>query len=65
MITPVNMDGPLRKPESYKGICVKLRGIHADFSSLPTDCGNGSSFYEMDTGKYYMFDEFNSEWIEQ
>lgn len=63
MITLVNADGPMREPDSYKGICVKLRGISGD--TKPTECGNGSGFYEMDTGKYYMFDEFNSEWIEQ
>ena len=26
---------------------------------------NGSRFVEMDTGKLYMFDQENSEWLEQ
>lgn len=32
----------------------------------PTDgVRNGSVFVEMDTGKIYLFDEQNGEWIEQ
>ena len=27
--------------------------------------GNGSSFYEMDTGEAYMYDEENKDWLVQ
>ena len=63
MISLVSTDGPMIKPDSYSGLCVRLRGLSSD--SKPTDCGNGSGFYEMDTGSYFMFDEFNGEWREQ
>ena len=32
--------------------------------SKPTDCGNGSCFIEMDTGKVYFFNLAGNAWIE-
>lgn len=31
----------------------------------PTDVGNSSRFYEMDTGDLYMFDEETKTWLKQ
>lgn len=39
-----------------------LRGLSTD--SKPTSVPNGSSFIEIDTGKGYLFDEENKQWIE-
>ena len=63
MVSLVEYDGPVPKPDSYIGVCVRLRGLSLD--AKPMDCGNGSGFYEMDTGDYYMFDEENTEWRKQ
>lgn len=42
----------------------ELKGLSTD--KKPTvDIPNGSSFYEMDTGNVFMFDEQNKQWIEQ
>ena len=46
-----------------------LEGLSTD--TKPTDkidnahIGNGSSFYEFDTKKFFKFDEENKIWIEQ
>lgn len=37
-------------------------GLRTD--SKPTDCGNGSVFIEMDTGKAYFFNASAGVWIE-
>lgn len=37
-------------------------GLSTD--SKPTDCGNGSAFVEMDTGKVYFFNAAASAWVE-
>lgn len=42
---------------------IKLRGLSTD--TKPTNVANGSGFYEMDTGKYYLWDEANETWREQ
>ena len=42
---------------------IKLRGLSTD--TKPMNVANGSSFYEIDTQKYYMFDETNQTWREQ
>lgn len=39
-----------------------LRGLSSD--AKPTDCPNGSTFLEMDTGKVYAFDKTNTQWRE-
>lgn len=57
---------------------VKVRDIHSDtlrdkeeFYGLSTDekpiddAHNADIFYEMDTGKVFMFDEDNKQWLEQ
>ncbi len=41
----------------------EFRGLSTD--DKPTKgVGNGSIFFEMDTGKVYMYDEQNKEWKE-
>lgn len=42
---------------------VKYRGLSTD--TKPMNVANGSGFYEMDTGDYYMFDEANQTWRKQ
>lgn len=37
-------------------------GLSTD--TKPTDCGNGSVFIEMDTGKAYFFNAAGLTWIE-
>lgn len=41
---------------------VTLYGLSTD--NKPTDCGNGSVFIEMDTGKGYFFNAAGLTWIE-
>lgn len=41
-----------------------MKGLSTD--TKPIDgINNGSSFYEMDTKKVFLFDEQNQKWIEQ
>jgi hypothetical protein len=61
--TLVDYIGPAPLPDSYNGFRVKIHGLHTD--TKPTNVKNGSGFYEMDTGDYYMFDEQNSQWRKQ
>lgn len=42
----------------------ELKGLSTDKKPIQ-DIPNGSSFYEMDTKKVFMFDEQNSRWLEQ
>lgn len=57
MITAVKSD--LNYPNVYD-----LRGLHDD--TKPTfNIGNGSTFYEIDTGALYLYDEENETWIAQ
>lgn len=42
---------------------VELYGLSTD--TKPTDVGNASLFYEMDTKKLFMFDAQNGVWLEQ
>ena len=47
------------------GFRAKMYGLAAD-KPLPTeDIPNASTFYEMDTGKTYMFDAEGKTWIDQ
>lgn len=46
----------------YGGQTPEFRGLSTD--EKPTDCPNGSVFFEMDTGKAYTFDVENSQWRE-
>lgn len=41
---------------------VTYYGLRTD--TKPVDCGNGSCFIEMDTGKLYFFDATGKTWIE-
>lgn len=41
----------------------KFYGLSTD--TKPTDCPNGSKFYEINTGKIYRFDKGSTLWVEQ
>jgi hypothetical protein len=41
---------------------VKYRGLSTD--TKPTDCPNGSEFFEMNTGKTSYFNEASSTWVD-
>lgn len=56
MITTVKSIGNTAK------VC-DMYGLSTD--TKPTDVGNASTFYEMDTQNLFMFDAQNSEWLEQ
>ena len=51
----------------------EMRGAYANIKDFrgkstdekPTNCENGSTFYEMDTKKLFMYDGENTEWVEQ
>ena len=43
--------------------CKEGRGLSTD--QKPMDWGNGSIFYEMDTGKVFMFNKEDGIWEEQ
>lgn len=44
----------------------EIYGKSSDFDLLPIkNITNGSTFYAMDTGKVYMFDEEAKIWIQQ
>jgi len=43
--------------------CYAYVGLSSD--TKPTDCGNGSTFYEMDTKKSFIYDETNKKWLDQ
>lgn len=42
----------------------ELKGLSTDVKPID-DIPNGSSFYEMDTKKVFLFDEQNKRWLEQ
>lgn len=42
----------------------ELKGLSTDEKPIK-NIPNGSSFYEMDTKKVFMFDEQNNRWLEQ
>ena len=42
---------------------IEVYGLSTD--PKPTDVGNASIFYEMDTKKVFMFDEQTGVWLEQ
>jgi hypothetical protein len=44
-------------------IKVECYGLSTD--QKPTDVGNASIFYEMDTTDVFMFDEYNKVWLKQ
>ena len=44
--------------------CAEFKGLSTD-TKPNSDIPNGSTFYEMNTGKIFMFDEENKLWIEQ
>ena len=41
----------------------EIYGLSTD--TKPLDVKNASVFYEMDTGKIFLFDEANKKWLEQ
>ena len=42
-----------------------LAGLSTDDPKPTEGVQNGTSFFEIDTGKYYLFDEENQIWYEQ
>lgn len=42
--------------------CYEFRGLSTDIK--PTDCGNGSIFFEINTEKVFMFNAENKTWVE-
>ena len=42
-----------------------LRGLSSDEKPIDPSIGNGTTFYEMDTGKMFFYDEENHRWIEK
>ena len=44
------------------GMFAKLYGLSTD--TKPTDVPNASRFFEINTGKLYMFDAENHQWYE-
>lgn len=52
----------LKRTVDGKGI-VDIVCLSTD--TKPTGLANGSICLEMDTGKFYVFDEENTEWTEQ
>lgn len=50
------------KDDVYYG-AVKIYGLSDD--SKPMSYGNGSIFIEIDSGKNYIFDAENNEWVEK
>ncbi len=42
-----------------------LRGLSSDEKPIDLSIGNGTTFYEMDTGKMFFYDEENHRWIEK
>lgn len=46
----------------FNGNVQSLVGLSTD--SKPTDVGNGSTFFEMNTSKVFMFNEAASSWVE-
>jgi hypothetical protein len=56
MITKAGTFTNDRCPSEYYGLSTDTK---------PMDARNASLFYEMDTGKLYLFDEQNKRWLEQ
>lgn len=50
--------------DSFVTMCAEFKGLSTDLKPI-NDVPNGSTFYEMDTQKVFMFDEENKVWIEQ
>lgn len=40
-------------------------GLSGDTAPTDDDCMNGSTFYEIDSGKTYHFDEENNTWYDE
>ena len=51
------------------GTVLEMRGLSTDEKPTETisgyGVGNGSTIYEIDTGKLYMFNGTSSAWVEQ
>lgn len=44
--------------------CIKFVGLDTDEKPKNENVGNGSTFYEMNTGKTFMFNVETREWVE-
>lgn len=43
----------------------EFHGLSTDTKPLGSSIGNGSTFYEIDTGDTYRFDKENNQWLKQ
>lgn len=48
----------------YNDRTPQFNGLSSDEKPINSTIGNGALFLEMDTGKVFVFDEENQEWIE-
>ncbi len=62
MITIANNAEGRRIPHEFFGLSSNEKPI-GKFEGIKI--ANGSMFIEMDTGKIYLFDEENQQWLEQ
>ena len=74
--TPVVIDGVLYhagedvpdfgsiRTMDINGRIHEYEGLSADKGKLPTYCGTGSTFFSIDTGTLYEYEETTAPWIE-
>lgn len=43
--------------------CARFSGLSTD--EKPQNVGNGTAFKEIDTSKYFLYDEDSKQWVEQ
>lgn len=53
-----------KKGINYDGRTSEFYGLSTDTKPTDESVVNGSTFLEMDTGKYYMYDGASSIWLE-
>ena len=58
----ITADKSLQTVDGVSTSNLTFYGLSTD--SKPTDCGNGSAFVEMDTGKVYFFNAAAGTWAE-
>ena len=58
----ITADKSLQTVDGVSTSNLTFYGLSTD--SKPTDCGNGSAFVEMDTGKVYFFNAAAGTWVE-
>ena len=55
----------ITKNQTYATNCCTCDMYGLSTDTKPTNVGNASTFYEMDTGALYMFDQENGVWLLQ